>query len=147
MATPLDMGLALSRAGFDMMQGWVALGETLSASQRVAERRGAMMGDAARSPLAGDYAEFGRMLPEKLSAFTGAAENWFADCFEVQRQMIAQFADASSFMAGGGANPMAFMARGAERSNRVAITAMSAGGKALAPVHRAATRNAKRLKV
>ncbi|MBC7987652.1 MAG: hypothetical protein H7X93_13445 [Sphingomonadaceae bacterium] len=147
MFNPLDMGLAFSRASTQMMTGWLRWGETLSASQRVIEHRSGLVQDAARNPFAGDYAELGRMAPEKISAFALAGSSWMEGCFEMQRQLLAQMADLTRFATSGGAHPVAFMSRSAERSNRIANTAIRAGGKALAPVHRAATGNAKRLKV
>lgn len=147
MLTPLDMGLAFSRAGAEMMTGWLRLGETMSASHRVVERRGALLGDMARDPFAGDYAELGRMVPEKLSAVAAAGTSWIEDCAEVQRQLAAQVSDATRFVASGGAHPVAFFSRSADRSSRAAATTMRAGARALAPVHRAATGNARRLKV
>lgn len=147
MTSPLDMGLALNRATFGMIDGWLRLGETMSASHKVVEHRSGLINDAARTPFEGNYAELGRMVPEKLSAFTKAGSTWMESCFELQRQCMAQASDASRFVASGGAHPAAFLSRAADRSNRIAVTAMGAGAKALAPVHRTATGNARRLKI
>lgn len=147
MTSPLHMSLALTRATLGMIDGWLRLSETMSASHKVVEHRSGLINDAARSPFEGNYAELGRMIPEKLSAFTMAGSTWIESCFELQRQFMAQTGDASRFMASGGAHPAAFLSRAAERSNRFAVTAMGAGAKALAPVHRTATGNARRLNI
>ena len=52
------------------------LGETATASQAVIASRTNTIGAAMRSPLSGDYAELGRMVPEKVAAFSASVRCW-----------------------------------------------------------------------
>lgn len=47
--------------------------DMLATAQGVMAARGAIMAAAATSPLKADYAELGRMVPEKVAAFTSAS--------------------------------------------------------------------------
>lgn len=47
--------------------------DMLATAQGVMAARGAIVAAAATSPLKADYAELGRMVPEKVAAFTSAS--------------------------------------------------------------------------
>ncbi|MBA4759163.1 hypothetical protein [Sphingosinicella sp.] len=57
-------------SGPQMVRLWRMSMETWSASMVVIAERSAMMGNAAMFPTARDVQEFGRMVPEKMDAFT-----------------------------------------------------------------------------
>ncbi|MEA3538336.1 MAG: hypothetical protein U9R73_04315 [Pseudomonadota bacterium] len=57
-------------SGPQMVRLWRMSMETWSASMVVIAERSAIMGNAAMFPTARDMQEFGRMVPEKMDAFT-----------------------------------------------------------------------------
>lgn len=135
--TPIDFWLAAFRTG-------ERLGATLKASQTVIDSRVRTMADAASEPGRGDYAELARMVPEKVEAFSQASTSLFEDAIAIQAQTAANVG-ALMAMAWRPGNVAGWMAI-ADRSSRIARRAGQASGKALAPVHKAATGNARRLK-
>jgi len=120
--------------------------ETLSASQEVIAKRTDMM----QSPLTADYVELSRMVPEKVEAFSKAgvavATEWWAmqaECF-AEAQHIASLAmrgrppslhEWGTLASRNAAHALRMMERGA-----------ALGASALAPIHRSATGNARRLR-
>ena len=124
--------------------------ETLGASGEVIARRVEMMGHAARSPLEGDYAELGRMVPEKMDAFYKAgaamADEWCA----MQSAFIAEIQHMGVFAMKGRAPSVAELfalwQRNAAFGLRAIERAGAMGDKGLRPIHATATANAKRLK-
>jgi hypothetical protein len=105
------------------------------------------MGAAARNPLTADYAELARMVPEKVEAFSRAGAALMKDVETLQTQAGAQVRHVTAVMTSGKLPTFSDMftltARWASMSQR----ATSAAGRALLPVHAAATSNAKRLRV
>lgn len=143
----VDMGLSLMRAGFGMLEAGVKFGEMMIASHSVIGRRVDLIQAAARNPLLADYAELGRMVPEKVAAFTlsGAAlaEEWR----KAQSELFDQWSEFGALMTNVPTmgRISAFHSRSSQRGARAIERPMRAGGLALEPVHRAATRNARRL--
>ena len=122
------------------------ISETLSASQEVIAKRTDMM----QSPMTADYVELGRMIPEKVEAFSKAgvavATEWWAmqaECL-VEAQHIAALAmrgrppslDEWSTLA----------SRNAAHALRMMERSAALGASAIAPIHRSATSNARRLR-
>ncbi len=137
MYTPLDFWLTMFRTGQKMTA-------TLDASKTVIDSRVGSMADAARNPLGGDYAELSRMVPEKVEAFSRASASVMADSIALQSAAMANW-NALAAMAW---RPASFgdWVKIADRSAKMAKRAGASGGKALAPVHRTATGNARRLR-
>ena len=108
-----------------------------------------IMGNAARSPAKGDYAEIGDMMLEKVVAVTKVnqvlVEQWSAILVDTSEQ--AQH--LGSLLFGGRPLRAGEIAGLAERwmahGTRMITRSMDAGGLALAPVHQQATANARRL--
>jgi len=145
-SSPLTAWMNLWAAGWNMAQTGMKLAELASASQEVVESRTKTIKSAIRNPLKGNYRELGRMLPEKLTAFSQAAEAAAQDVSAMQMDAIAtyqQMVDLAS-----GRRPMMPLdwLTLASRSTRMMERAMLAGGRTLAPIHLAATKNAKRLR-
>lgn len=145
-ATPLGYWMGLWSSGVTMARSGFAFSEMMSASATVVDSRSRSILDAARDPLNGDYAELGEMVTEKIEAFSqaGAAamndvRGMQADVFDNWHQLVA-IATGSRLM-----SPNEFGAW-ATRSTRMIDRAANAGGKALAPIHKKATANARRLK-
>lgn len=137
-------------AGFQMAQTGVRAAETLAASADVIASRSTTIGAAMRSPLDADHAELGRMMPEKLDAFarSGAA---IADAWWAMGSAWMREAHGLTTQAMRGRVPtIGEMAALSDRSAAYSLGAIEAGarlgGKALAPIHRTATSNARRLR-
>jgi hypothetical protein len=148
MISAMDTGLSLMRAGFGMFEAGMKFSEMLLASHSVIGTRVDLMNQAARNPLSGDYAELGRMVPEKMAAFTrsGAAlaDEWRkvqGDMFDQWREFGRLVSDVPTL-----GRLDAFGKQTSQRGARTMVRAMEASGRALEPVHKTATANARRLK-
>lgn len=122
------------------------LAATMTAASIVVDRRMQTMTEAAQNPLRGDYAELSRMVPEKVEAFSKAGASMIADIAALQAQAWANWSAMAALAAGGRGGNLADWIAIANRSSRMIERASEANGKALAPVHRAVTGNARRLK-
>jgi hypothetical protein len=146
--TGIEGGISLMRAGFGMFEAGIRFGEMMIASQSVIGARVGMMQAAAQSPLDGDYAELGRMVPEKVAALSRSGAALSEEWRKMQGDMFDQWREWGTLMS---AMPSvgrlhAFGERSAARGTRTLVRSMGAGGVALDPVHKAATANARRLK-
>jgi hypothetical protein len=122
------------------------MSETLSASQEVIAKRTAMM----QSPLTADYAELGRMIPEKIDAFSIAgiavATQWWA----MQAECLAEAQHIAGLAMRGRAPSLdewsTLASRNAAHALRMIERGAALGASAVAPIHRSATGNARRLR-
>jgi hypothetical protein len=120
------------------------MSETMTAAQAVVGERQKMIETAISDPLGADHAELGRMVTEKAVAFGAVAASLSSDWFAMQRDWNAQVAEVSAMMLGqvpGPRKAQAMMARG----QRLGSAALASSVRAMAPIHRAATANQKRL--
>lgn len=126
------------------------LARTAGASMDVISARSDKIAEALRSPMTGDYAELSRMVPEKVEAFaaTGAviAQAWW----KAQSDLLDSMSrTASAGTSGHLPTPFDLFRTWSDASYDLLRTMESAsrlGRDALAPIHRAATSNARRLK-
>ena len=121
-------------------------GEMMDASAHVIRSRCGSIANAVQNPLEGDYAELGRMVPEKVDAFSRAGQAAFADLCAIQADALANWMHLGQIAAARRLPTSAETERIARRSSRVSARASAAAGKMLAPVHRRAMGNAKRLR-
>lgn len=140
-----------------VMASWQSIGtsgrrvaDTASASRRVIEARSAIIGEAMRSPVTADHAELMRMVPEKIAAFSRAGEAVLQASVQIQADCW-RFAQQAGMAAIGGRPPspadwFALSPRSADYALRVFEAGARASAGAIAPVHRTATANARRLK-
>jgi hypothetical protein len=137
-------------------------GELAVASGRVIAERAALGIAALVDPGAADHAEFARMGPEKMKAFSAAAAVLQRRSGEFIEHM-ARFAGNEAAIAISAAGELAlcrspadvlalhnrfalaWFGRAFSQSVALGALAIGAGGAALAPVHCAATSNARRL--
>ncbi|MFS0735892.1 hypothetical protein ABC347_02475 [Sphingomonas sp. 1P06PA] len=147
MAAMFDMAIAFTKAGQDMWRLGVQSAETYAAAGRVIEKRSGVIGAALRDPLAADYGELGLMGSEKSAAFSASGLSLWNDWVKLQAEMVEQMRDFGT-LATWMADPraLATSSRMAQRSARMTTLAAEMGGKALAPVHKAATANDRRLR-
>lgn len=140
-----------------VMRSWQMLGDTgeklvktASASRDVVAARTEIMQSAMLSPITADYGELARMVPEKVAAFSEAGNVISTAWWKAQTDGIGKamrFSAAS--MTGRLTTPMdvaQFWADASLDTLRAMESGSRLGRDALAPVHRAATSNARRLK-
>jgi len=120
--------------------------ETFSAAQEVIAKRTDMM----QSPSTANYAEFGRMIPEKVEAFSKAGVAVAGEWWAMQAECLAEMQhDAALAMRG---RPLRLeewtdlAARNAATTLRLVERSVALGASAVAPIHRSATGNALRLR-
>lgn len=150
MLHPFTFYFRLVSATFDMMATAQRGTEMLDASQQVIAKRTAMMSDAARSPLDGNYRELGRMVPEKMHAFAQANAAMAGDWWAMQSMFLSEFRHAAS-LATKGHLPTFFELAGLSSRNsmiglRIFEHVSAMGDKGMRPVHAVARANARRLK-
>ena len=139
----------LMKAGFGMVSTGLQVSEMVVASSSVIGARMIIMGDAARRPLDGDYAEIGGMVTEKVVAVSKVNQVHVDQWSEMLRDVSEQASHLDGFVLGGRPLLPADLASLAERwlthGTRMMAGTMATGGLALAPVHEQATANARRL--
>jgi hypothetical protein len=144
--TPFDFWTGMWRTGASMAQTGFTMAETLGAAGHVIDSRSRTIANASRSPFTADYAELGRMIPEKIEAFSQGARASVADLQAVQSHMVANWQTLLQASFSGRLPSGKEIETMTRRNASIAEHLSQAGSKALAPVHRAATANAKRLK-
>jgi hypothetical protein len=135
----------LWRSGAAMSETAFLWGETLQASRKVVDARCRTIARASRDPLHADHGELARMVPEKMAAFSKAGAAVLGDVHDLQVQAMAHMQQMLGIALAGRAPTRREAGAIAARSGRMIKRAAASGGKALAPVHRTATGNAKRL--
>eukprot|EP01037_Dinobryon_pediforme_P037573 gene37573-45117_t len=103
-----------------------------------------------RSPLSGDYAELGRMVPEKVAAFSASGTAGMQALMALQAGYVAPAQELGALSLRGRPPTLFELAALSERSSMHALSALETGAKmgrdVVAPLHKAATGNAKRLR-
>ena len=139
----------LMKASLGTVQTVIQTNEMLWASGTVIGSRLGTMVAAARDPLRGDYVELGRMIPEKVKAFSEAGnaliDHWSALFLHSSYQAHLV---GSLFLSGQALRPSelaGLAARATAHATSIMTTTMETAGIALAPVHAGATANARRL--
>jgi hypothetical protein len=131
--------------GDSMWRNAVAMGETAVASDAVIRHRTTTIDGAMRNPLTADYAELGKMVPEKLAAFSQSGLSMMSDMIALQSDWFAQMQDLTAVAMSGKPPSAKVMGRMGRRSSRIMSSMSKAGGRALAPIHATATANQRRL--
>ena len=127
-----------------MWRAGTMLSETLAASHMVVSHRQKAIEEAVSDPLGADHAELGRMVTEKSAAFGAAGVSLANDWWAMQGDISAQMMAIGNLMAGRAPSPRASQAM-ITRGQRIGSAALASSIRAMAPVHRAATNNARRL--
>lgn len=136
-------------AALDMKRGWLQAAETARASSEVINARAGLLHDAARSPMTADYAELTRMVPERIDAFARSGLAVMRDLTSIQAAYWTQAQRVGVLMLAGRVPTASEATVFAAVTREHALGAITAGAQmscaALAPVHRAATANARRM--
>ena len=127
-----------------LMRAGTMWGETMSAAHTVVGYRSKTIETALNNPFDADHAELGRMMSEKGSAFGAAGASLARDYFALHADLSAQATAMGKMMMGQMPGPRASLAM-VSRSQRLGSAALASSIRALTPVHRTATANAKRL--
>jgi hypothetical protein len=135
----MDSGMRMARTGYKM-------GETMQASGEVIDSRVRTMAEAAADPLAGDYRELSRIIPEKVDAFGRAGATAFGDLVAMQSAAMANCQQMTAIALKGRAPTAAEAEAMWSRSCGIMTRAMDSTGRALAPLHSSVTANARRLR-
>jgi hypothetical protein len=133
-------------SGLELAATSLRAGETLLAANAVIGSRVGTMRAAAHNPLTANYAELALMLPEKVEAFSRAGASLMKDAESVQAETGAQIRHVTSIMTSGKIPTMSDMFTLTARWASITQKMTGAAGRALLPVHAAATRNATRLR-
>jgi hypothetical protein len=132
--------IAMNKAALGIYKTNLRCSEMLLAAGSVVDKRSRMINSAMQFPLAANYQELGRMVPEKVAAFGDAAE--------IMVDAWAQWQKA--FTGQAHAAPKGACTFGKASSAYNWIDAVSrlceAPGEAMMPLHKAATDNARRLR-
>ena len=139
----------LLKASLGMVETSVRASEMMVASGTVISARMTIMGQAARRPADGDYAEIGGMALEKAVAVSSVGQalvdQWSAmllDGLEQAQHVGGLVLDGRSL---GSPDVKDLAERWLAHGTRMVTRTIDAGGLALAPVHQQATANARRL--
>jgi hypothetical protein len=127
-----------------MMRAGTMWSQTMTAAQTVVGHRSKTIEAALVDPLAADHVELGRMISEKTSAFGAAGASLARDYLSMQADLSAQAAALGQMMMGQLPSPRATQAM-VTRSQRLSSAALASSIRAMKPVHKAATANARRL--
>lgn len=127
-----------------LMRAGTMWGETISAAHEVVGHRSKTIETAMNNPFAADHVELGRMMSEKGTAFGAAGASLARDYFAMHADLSAQTAALGKMMMGQLPTPRASLAM-VNRSQRLGSAALASSIRAMTPVHKAATGNAKRL--
>ena len=127
-----------------LMRAGTMWGETVSAASTVVGHRSKTIEDALNDPFGADHAELGRMVSEKGTAFGAAGASLARDYVAMHADITAQAAALGKLMMGQMPTPRASLAM-VSRSQRLGSAALASSIRAMTPLHKAATANAKRL--
>ena len=149
MIDPFTAWSRVAAAGFEMQSTWWRGIETLQASGTVIGARSEMMRRDAGRPAQSDLSEYARMGPEKVDAFGRSAGAVMRDTAKMQASWMRQMQRVGLAMLSGRTPTLAEASALASQSADYALDAVAATAKlygaALAPIHRTATGNARRL--
>lgn len=146
---PFTAWSRVAAAGFEMQSTWWRGIETLQASGAVIGARSALMRDGMGVPGPIALSEYARMVPEKVDAFGRSGSAVMRGAVEMQTAWVGQMQRVGLMMLSGRTPTVAEASILARQSADYALGAVTATANlykaALAPIHRAAAGNARRL--
>ncbi|MFV3130917.1 hypothetical protein [Niveispirillum sp. KHB5.9] len=150
MFNPVSSWSRLMAASLSMTGTCMRAMETLGAANAVIATRTSIIEAAMRSPLTGDHVELAQMVPEKVDAFSRAGSTIVAAWWEAQSLWIGHMQHLGGMALRGRSPTPGEMADLGNRMAELTLDSIDAaarlGSTALAPVHRKAMANARRLK-
>ena len=106
------------KLGAAMWKNAVTIGETAVAIGAVIRHRSGTIDAALRNSVEADVAELGRMVPEKVAAFSQAGSSLLTDWMAIQSDMAAQIQDLALIGLTSGTSSPAKLKRVGRRSSR-----------------------------
>ena len=150
MIDPFTAWMRLATVALDMSRTSHRASDLMHASGEVVQKRSGMMAAAMRSPVDGNYVELAKMVPEKVEAFSSAGIAVARQCWTMQLAFLAEAQHLAALFARGCSPSISELGELAARSTAYVVTSAEnmaqLGAAGLAPVHRTATANARRLK-
>jgi hypothetical protein len=134
------------KLGASMWANGVTAVETLLAANNVVSKRGQTIDAAIRDPFGADLEELGTMVSEKIAAFSHAGSAIARNLSAIRDDMLAQNRDILRLFLHGWPPDFAAAGRITARASRLVLRMSIAGGRAMAPIHAAATANDRRLR-
>ena len=149
MLDPFTYWSRMMNVSFDLAQMALRAGQTMAASSKVIDERTGMMRAAMTDPLNANNAELGRMVPEKVAAFSLAGNALVDGWMAWNKAVMAEAQHVIAMTSRGRApTPLEWMAL-ASRNQMLGLTAAESGVRVsaatLKPLHAKAVSNAKRL--
>ncbi len=120
-------------------------GETIAAASQVVARRSQTIAAAASDPLRADHSELALMVSEKGAAFSRSGTSLAIDAIALQGELMAQAQAVGAMMLSGRTPTLAAAGAIMDRGARINQKMLTAGVRALRPLHTAATANQRRL--
>lgn len=149
MVDPFSSWSRLVSASFEMVQTTMKVAETINASSQVVSTRSDMIATAMRSPLDADHREMGRMVPEKVEAFSRSGAAIVTAWWEMQTAWLVEMQHLAGLAMRGRLPTKPELLDLSSRQMAYAVgsveSAAQLGHNAVAPIHRKATSNARRL--
>lgn len=149
MFDPFSAWSRLVSASFEMAQTTMKVVETINASSQVVSTRSDMIGTAMRSPLDANHRELGRMVPEKVEAFSHSGAAIVTAWWGMQTAWLIEMQHLAGVSMRGRPLTAPELLDLSSRQMAYAVgsveTAARLGSGAVAPIHRKATSNARRL--
>ena len=136
-------------AGASMRTTSVRAAETFGGANKVVAARGAIIGEAMRSPWTADHAELGRMIPEKIDTLSRAGSAAATIWWDSQTAWVKHFQHLGTMATRGRLPTAAELGDLGERSATLMLQSIEAtarlGAASLAPIHRQVATNVRRL--
>jgi hypothetical protein len=141
-----DVWTSWWRNGAEMARTGMRFAEMVQAAGTVIDSRSRTMLAASQDPVNADHGELARMVPEKMQAFSQAGAVAFGDMCALQVDAFATWQQMWGIALSGRPASVAQIENLMQRSSKMADRMVGASGRALEPVHRRATANARRLR-
>jgi hypothetical protein len=141
---PFNLWMTCMEASFEGVKLAVRFSEMAFASHTVIGARTGIIREAVRKPLDGDYAEMSRMVMEKLVGFSQAWTGALMDLWKLQIGLLTLGSGLPALL-GGGKAVRAKRTRALKDSARLLRDGSGLAGRAVAPLHRKVSANARRL--
>lgn len=146
---PFAAWTRMASAGLNMLETAQRVGETMVAANTVIGKRSKLMDDAYKAPLQADVAELGRMVPEKVEAFSRSGAAVATEWWAMQTAALAEAQRLGALAMRGKPVTASELASSGARTMNHALKMMEHGAAlasgAVKPVHARATANARRL--
>lgn len=149
MLDPFTAWSRLMSAASEISRTGQRASEAITASSDVVSKRTDLIAAAMCSPLTGDYAEFSKMVPEKVEAFSKAGSAMAHEWWSMQSAFMTEMQHLGGLFLRGRPPTLGELAELSSRTTTYFVRNVERvaqfGGRGLAPVHATVTANSRRL--